>query len=588
VIENTRKGSLRIASRGVVLALLAGASLAIYAQVRAFGFVFDDEEVVLGLARAHPRLSPGAVRWALGSFHAGNWIPLTLISHLADISLFGLHPAGHHLENVMWHILCAAAAFLVLHRATASLWPSAFVAAVFAVHPLNVESVAWVAERKNLLSTLLFWLTLAAYLAYVRRPGAGRYLMVTACYFLGLMAKPMIVTVPFLLLLLDFWPLGRLQPVSSPPRDRLRDRTGRLLLEKIPWFLMAALVSMVTVRAQASYQAVVALEAIPLDARVANALASWLAYLSKAFWPVGLAGYYPLAEQGQARGEALLASLALAALTFLALRRLRTGPYLAVGWFWYLGTLVPVIGLVQVGNQAMADRYAYLPLSGVLIAVVWSCAAVAGRRRGGAIAAGAAAVAIVAGLGIAAHAQAAFWRDDRRLFERALAVTGERNPLVHHWLGQALEREGDSTGAEEHYRVALRQQPHHVAAHNSLGVLLARQGRTEEAVVELRQALRVDPRHAGAHYNLGRVLEARGWHEEAIAEYRAAIGLDPGFAEAHNQLGIALAVGGDLQGAATEFQEALRADPGLESARTNLDRALAELRLSSRSGSESR
>jgi hypothetical protein len=466
-----------------------------YLGVGGYGFVdFDDDLYVYGNAVVRNGLTLDGVKWAFTSFHAGNWHPLTWISHMADVSLFGPWAGGHHGTNVLLHALSSALLFLALRRMTGNAWRSAFAAALFGVHPLHVESVAWVAERKDVLSGLFFSLGLLAYGGYARKGGAWRYVAVAACLTLGLLSKPMLVTFPFLLLLLDYWPLGRVAG-SPPPADGTGTAPvplSRLVVEKAPLFLLAAASCVVTYAAQAGGGMVKPVSFLYPSERIANALVSLAAYLGKAFVPVRLAVLYPFPYDGIPPWKPVAASLLLLAATVLAVRARRTSPWLAVGWFWFVGTLVPVIGLVQVGNQAMADRYTYIPLVGIFLAVAWEgwarlSALLPGAGRG---ASAATAAAVLAACLALSALQARHWRDTVTLFSHAIDATGE-NCLMQNGLGAELYRQKRYAEAEGHFREAIRIRPDHADAHNNLGILLVVTGLQEEGVAHMREAVRI-------------------------------------------------------------------------------------------------
>jgi tetratricopeptide (TPR) repeat protein len=483
---------------------------------------------------------------------------------MLDCELFGLDAGSHHLVSVALHALNAVLLFVVIMRMTRQLGPSLFVAALFALHPMRVESVAWASERKDVLSGLFWMLTLLAWTSYVRRPGIGRYLVVALTFTLGLMAKPMLVTLPFVLLLLDAWPLARVR----------RGQIARVLLEKLPLLLLAGVSSLVTIQAQQG--AVSSMAAVGLEARLANALSAYVAYIQKTIWPRGLAVYYPHdIAQGSASpwGAAAIGSaLVLLAVSALALVRYRRSPYLTVGWLWFLGTLVPVIGIVQVGTQAMADRYTYLPLIGIYLAVAFGAREVLASRPALRTPAIGAALFAILGYAAVCWQQVGLWSSDETLFAHAVSVT-ERNYQGHYSLGNALERKGDVQGAAREYEEALRIYPNYFEARANLGGAWAQLGRLDAAEQELSRALAMDPAHAESHNNLGNVYNQRGQLERAAAEFRAALLVEPDLVEAHNNLGITLASMGKLRQAAASFEHALSLDPSFQVARDNLARA---------------
>ncbi len=516
--------------------LLLLATLAAYRGLGSNGFVFFDDDLFV---TANPHVQKGlqgeSIAWAFTTTHASNWHPLTWLSHMLDVQLFGLDPGKHHRSNLLLHALNALLLLLVLHRLTGALWRSALVAALFALHPLHVESVAWIAERKDLLSTLFWLLTLAAWLAFVRSRRAAPYLLAVLLYALGLMAKPMLVTLPFTLLLLDYWPLGRLPVPLRGQAATLR----RLLLEKAPLFALSAASCVVTFHAQRAGGAVATLEHISLGDRIANAVWAYGAYLAKTLWPADLAVFYPLPPGGHPAGEVALAALLLLGLSAGALRLAGRAPYLLTGWFWTLGTLVPVIGLVQVGSQAMADRYTYVPLIGIFLAAAWALGDLVRSNRGWRLVSAISSAALLVVLAVLTHAQTEVWRDSESLFRHALAVTGPNS-----------------------------------LAHNNLGLVLHEEGRTEEAVVHLREAIRIDPEYPDAHSNYGVALAKLGLWDPAITQYREALRLQPGALSPLVNLGQALLRMGRLSEAAECFHQAMEGDPASLNARLGLGSVL--------------
>jgi tetratricopeptide (TPR) repeat protein len=537
-----------------ILLLLALVAIA-YAPVRQAEFVnYDDYHYVVENAHVSTGTTPANVWWAFTAFAAGNWHPLTWLSHQLDCQFFGLRPAGHHVVNVLLHGLNAAVLLLVLRALTGSLWRSAVVAALFAVHPLNVESVAWVSERKNVLSTLLWLLTMGAYAGYARLPSRRRYAVVASLLALGLMSKPMVVTLPCVLLLLDYWPLGRFRPDAPDARASAL----ALVREKLPLFALAAAGSMLTMAAQRAAGAVTSLDQVPLTWRLGNAVASYAAYLWKAAWPVGLAVFYPHPGSRLPVERLVVAAATLALLSLLVAWAGRPGrkPYLAVGWLWYLGTLVPVIGIVQVGSQAMADRYAYVPLLGVFVALVWGLADLVPAPRVW----GALALAATAALTAATHRQAGLWHDSMALFEHARDVT-RNNYVAYTNLGLAYNKQKRWEEAIRHFDRALKIQPHSAEAYGHRGLALARMGRLDDAIASLEKALEIYPKSEHAHNNLGIAYRKRD-PEKALGHLRQAVALAPEFAEAWINLGAVLLERKQPEDARKAFDTALRLEPG--------------------------
>jgi tetratricopeptide (TPR) repeat protein len=535
---------------------LAVVTLVVYSPVRGYRFVdYDDDEYVFRNPRVQAGLETDSVVWAFTTMEAANWHPLTWLSHMLDCQLFGLDPAGHHLVSVALHAANAALLFLALSSLTGSVWPSAFVAALFALHPLNVESVAWVAERKNVLCAFFWILTLAAYGWYARRPGPARYLAVAALFALALLSKPMAVSLPLVLLLLDFWPLGRMTRASA----------GRLCLEKLPLVAMAALASAVTFQAHLRGGSIVAIEAISPGARVANAIVSYVAYAWKLVWPARLGVFYPHREGSLPMGYVVAATVALVVVTAATLRAARRAPYLAVGWLFYLVTLLPVIGIVQVGAQAMADRYAYIPAIGLFLALAWGAADLARRAPAPRAWAAAAALALAA-LTARTVAQVPVWRDSLTLFAATVAAVPD-SWVGHYNLGNGLSSAGRPAEAETQFRETVRLQPRFARAHNNLGDVLDAQGRHGEAVAAYTEAIRVNPQMAEAHNNLGTALAATGRLAEAVAALEQAVALQPRFAEAYLNLGIVLRRLGRLRESGEALDRAVTLRPELDLAR---------------------
>jgi len=505
---------------------------------------------------------------------------------MLDFEIYGLRAGGYKTTNVLFHLANTLLLLLVLKRMTGKLWRSAFVAALFALHPLHVESVAWVTERKDVLSTLFWMLTMWAYLRYVERPGVIRYLMIILTYTLGLMAKPMLVTLPFVLFLLDYWPLNRFHQVGSDiggePPKRLPARLVQssplavsLVLEKIPFVVLAALSSAVTLIAQHKGGALQTVALLPINVRIANSLVSYVTYISKMIWPKPLAVFYPHPGSSLSMWQASGAGLLLVTISVLVLRSFRRHPYLLVGWLWYLGTLVPVIGLVQAGVQAMADRFTYVPLIGLFVIMAWGLPDLLAGWRHRRIALSLAASAAISAVMIFSWLQVQLWKNGVTLFEHTLSVTAN-NWLIHNNLGLTLIEGGRVEEAVSHYSEALRIKPDYAEAHNNMGVALGEGGRLEEAFYHLSEALRIKPDFAEAHNNLGIALGESGRLKEAVYHLSEALRIKPDFAEAHNNLGLSLKKGGRIEEAVNHFSEAVRFKPDYAEAHNNLGVALGE------------
>ena len=591
---------------------------------------YDDPEYVTENPFVQSGLTMANLEWALSNDYV-NWHPLTWLSHMTDCEIFGLKPWGHHLTNVLLHALNTALLFLVLLRMTGASGRCLLVALLFGLHPLRVESVAWVAERKDVLGGLFFMLTLLAYAQFAHRSKVHEprprlfYGLAMLAFALGLLSKPILVTVPFVLLLLDWWPLKRFSSFNAreagakpPPQDfalreseRVRNVSGprsqvsiscregagytsflatfsRLVCEKLPFFFLAMAVSIVTFKAQQSSGAV--METLTLAARAENALVSYCRYLGKLFWPVDLAAFYPHPHHWPVMIVLACGVFVLAA-SILAVAQMACRPYLTVGWFWYLGMLIPVIGLVQVGSQSMADRYTYLPTIGILIVIVWGIHELAGGKQGWKVAGTAAGAAGVLACAVMTWRQVGYWKDSETLFRHAIAVTknnyvaldslgralGQKGQVdegikycsealslnandsfAHNGLGAMLMLKRDYDGAALHLQEALRINPNDPLAHANLGVLLAKQGHTDEAINHLEEAVKLKPYSAEVQNNLGALLVAKNRLDEGISHYRLAIRLKPDDAKARKNLGVALVKIGRLDEAIEQFREALR------------------------------
>ena len=555
---------------------------AVYSPVLRNDFVnFDDDRYVTGNSHVRGGLSAEGARWAATATLTGNWHPLTWLSHMLDVELFGMNPAGHHATNVLLHAVNAVLLFLVLAGMTGAVGRSAFVAALFAVHPLHVESVAWVAERKDVLSTFFWLLALGAYLRYVRKRSAGAYTAVLLAFVAGLMAKPMVVTLPFVLLLLAYWPLGRFSRGGVQGTDGARDSAARdagrgILLEKVPFLVLAGLSAVATYIAQAQAGTLnLAVQPYPW-LRFTNALAAYIGYIAKMFKPTDLAVFYPLPGQPLPWWQALAAGVLLAGCSIAAIRAARRRAYLAVGWFWYLGTLVPVIGLVQVGGQAMADRYTYIPLIGLFVIVSWGGSDLAGRWHQRRAIPAVAAVLAVAALAVGARTQVGYWRDGVTLFGRALQVTSG-NWMMHVNLGGEMLERGRFGEAVGHFREAARIAPGNATYHYKLGSALAAWGKLAEAARSYREALRLNPDYLEARNNLGSVLFELGREDEALGQFDQALRIDSGSDLAHHNIAEIRRKQGNYALALEHYRAALRINPDLKEARLGMDIALIQL-----------
>ena len=509
----------------VVVVVLVLAGFMAYGQVAGYGFAdLDDDQYVFENPHVRRGITWEGAGWALTTLYAANWHPLTWLSHMLDCELFSLDAGYHHLVSVFLHIANSVLLFLVFRRMTGAVWRSGMVAGLFLLHPLHVESVAWIAERKDVLSTLFFLLTLWAYGGYAARPGLARYGLVAGFLGLGLMAKPMLVTAPFVLLLLDCWPLGRFGKVG----------VLRLVGEKVPLFLMVAASSVVTFVAQHREGATSLTYEVPFGVRVENALVSYVAYLGKTLWPVRLAVFYPYRSE-VATVEWAGALFLLLGISVWLISASRERGYWGVGWLWYLGTLVPVIGLVQVGEQAMADRYTYVPLIGVFVMGVWGLGELVGGRQWVRMGAAGLAGLVLMGCMVCTRSQVGHWENGVRLFKHALEVT-RGSALVHNNLGVALMGRGRIEEAIAHYQEALRLRPGYATAHNNLGLAFLERGRPVEAIAQYRKALVIEPENAALHTNLGDALMAQGEAKEALVHFQEALRIEPNDPRPYNNL----------------------------------------------------
>ena len=494
----------------------------------------DDSGYLLDNPQVRQGFTPSSVIWAFTTFYEANWHPLTWLSHMLDVQLFGMNPHGHHSVNLLFHGAAAIALLLVFNAMTGLPGASFWLASFFAIHPLRVESVAWAAERKDVLSALLWMLTLAAYLWYARKPGGKRYLTTVALFALGLLAKPMLVTLPAVLLLLDYWPLGRVRGTST---------FGRLAIEKLPLLALSGLSALVTIKAQQAAHAVLPMSVVPIVERLASAVVAPIAYVAKTLWPEPLSIYYPRHPGGLGPVILIAAVVLLLLVTAAAVNGARRRPYFISGWCWYLVTLLPVSGLVQVGEQALADRYTYLPSVGLAMALIWTLRDIFPERGRLRIVLAIGGVCLIVVWGTVTSCYLGRWKDGISLFEHALEVTRG------NWM-----------------------------AHLSLGGEYARRGRIEEAIEQFRRGLAIQPNDAAGHYNLGHSYHLLGNTQQAEIQYRWALALRPDLAQAHNNLGVILSARGNLGQALTHFRESLRIRPDLIEARQNLERTLAATR----------
>jgi len=538
-----------------------------YWQIQYFDLIdYDDISYIIKNRHVRSGLSREGFIWAMTDIHTGYWHPLTWLSHMLDYQLFRSNAGGHHWTNLIFHMANAILLYILLKRITGDIWKSAFVAALFAVHPLNVESVAWVAERKNVLSTFFWLMAMWAYAFYVEHPAWYRYVLVLLAFMLGLMAKPMLVTLPFVLLLLDYWPMRRLTSWQD---------INRLVLEKIPLFIMTLIMSVFTFLATRHEGAVISFDVLTPGDRVSHALVSYVKYLGKIFWPANLAVFYPYSREFDLFQIAGAAAILLL-ISFLAILLSRRYPYALVGWLWYLGTLVPVIGFIQAGDQAMADRYMYVPGIGLFIIIAWGVSDIFKKWPKKNVMSILSAGAILSVLIICTIHQAKVWRNSVTLFQHTLKVT-HNNALAHNNLGVALLNQGKSNDAEKHFSMAIQIKRDYPAAHNNMGLALASQGKINEAISYYRSALRIKSNDDKARNNLGTALARMGRYDEAEGQFQEALKINPENADAYNNIGSALARQGKVVESLGYFEKALQLDHEHAMAHNNMGLALANL-----------
>jgi tetratricopeptide (TPR) repeat protein len=562
---------------------LALATIIAYEPVRHNSFVnLDDDSYVTENTNVKEGITRESILWAFTTPHAGNWHPLTWLSHMLDCRLFGLNAQGHHLMSLFLHVANTLFLFFVLKKMTGAIWPSAFVAAVFALHPMHVESVAWVAERKDVLSGFFWMLAMIAYFRYAKQDGIGQYMLVFLFFCLGLMAKPMVVTLPFVLLLLDYWPLGR---AGGDVNRRNHQAAGicfrwpvfyGLVREKVPFFVLSVVSGVITFLVQQSSGAVISMDKLPASSRLANAFISYIRYIGKMFWPRQLAVFYPHPTDKVLVWQAVISVLLLLAVSICVVLLAQKHKYLLVGWLWYLGTLVPVIGLVQVGSQAMADRYTYLPSIGIFIMVGWGAAELLAKWPYRKIVLGITAVVVPVVLLICTRMQVGYWKDNFTLFGHTLEVT-ENNSIMHNNLGGVLFRDkGRLEEAIIHYNEALRINPQYIDALSNKAKVLLAMGKIDEAIAVLNELLGISGRPYKVYNNLGLVYAQKGEVELAIENYNEALRLKPDYVEAINNLGSALKEQGKVDEAIKQWEKVLRLNPDYVEAHYSIGLAMAE------------
>jgi protein O-mannosyl-transferase len=549
-------------------------TLTVYMQAGNHQFVnYDDDVYVSKNQHVASGITGKNIIWAFSSVDASNWHPITWLSHMADAQLYGMNPRGHHLTNVFIHTVSSMFLFLLLLRMTGAMWQSSFVAFLFALHPLHVESVAWVAERKDVLCAFFGFLTLLIYAEYVARRKPTLYFLSLFSFMLGLMSKPMLVTLPVVMLLIDFWPLYRYRYEGQ--EQGLRKPSGRvtaLIIEKVPFFACSLMTGVITIYAQHKGGAMPGINALSFQLRMGNALIAYVKYIVKTLWPHDLAILYPISLSfplWQVIGSLFVLLLISAA----AIRTGRRYPYLAVGWFWFLVTLVPVIGLIQVGTQSMADRYSYIPLIGLFIMAAWGVPELTKNLQHRQAILSLLAGAVIIASAVLTWQQLGYWRGNISLFRHTIKVT-TGNYLIHTNLGAALASKGDLDAAIQEFQEALWINPNYTVAHNNLGVALTSKGDLNAAIREYQEALRINPNYTDAHYNLGVALTSKGDLNAAIREFQEALRINPNYTDAHYNLGVALGRKGVLDAAIREYQEALRISPNNAEAHYNLGVAL--------------
>ena len=577
----------------IISIFLIVVTLAAYWQVFSFDFVdYDDGDYVVNNLYVKTGLNMSNAAWAFTSSAYANWHPLTWLSLMLDYQLFGLNPFGFHLTNLLLHIFNTLLLFLVLSRMTGMAWRSGFVAALFAIHPLHIQSVAWIAERKDVLSTFFLLLTILAYVRYTELPNIRRYMLVLIAFALGLMSKPMLVTLPFMLLLIDYWPLNRYDDQHNKQGIKQIHLFWKLVKEKSPLLLMAAISCVITYCVQ--HGAMSTINSLSPGVRIANAFVAYIAYILMMLWPQGLCVLYPHPFNDIPVWQVLSSSLVFVGITFFVIRSIRKLPYIAIGWLWYVITLIPVIGLVQVGEQALADRYTYIPMIGLFIAIAWSIPDLLDRfpkkTPHRTILLALPALMLIFAFATSTWYQLKPWKNAITLYERALKCTrnnasvskflinkltdkhryddaialltnaikdGYNKAEAHDGIGLVLVRQGKINEAISHYKIAMRLKPRMSEPHNNLGTAYARLKQLDKAIIELRKALRIEPNYEEAHYNLAVVLTEQGKFDEAMSHYKKALKIKP-TAIAYSKLGSLYLRQSDIDSGISNFQKAIR------------------------------
>ncbi|KUG21877.1 hypothetical protein ASZ90_008345 [hydrocarbon metagenome] len=572
-------------NKSIILIILALTilTLVVYWPVQNYEFInYDDEVYVTDNYRIQQGLTLKNITNTFSDFHTSNWHPLTMISHMLDWQLFGFRAGGHHWTNVIIHIFNTILLFLLFNKLTGAVWKSALIAALFAIHPINVQSVAWISERKNVLSTFFWIVTILFYVRYVKQPDWKKYLPIFFCFALGLMAKPMLVTLPFVLLLLDYWPLNRTQ-IKLPNRneDKVKgemfplDKNRKisfLILEKVPLFILSVISVFFTIYGARYVRTITSLEYLPFSLRIPNSINSYVLYIKKLFWPNDLAVFYPISHIPV--WQCLVAALFLLGITFFVCRYFRKHPYLPVGWFWYLGTLVPVIGIVQVGTQAMADRYAYVPFIGLFVIIAWGAENLSFKNNIFKKTIIFMAVFIIIALTITAYNQVKVWRDTVTLFEDTLKKT-KNNYVAYDVLGFDAARKNENERALMNYYMAQKSNPKFYPAYNNAGIVLIKMGRRNEAFKNFEMTLKVNKFSAPAYYNIGLLYLKDNNLDKSMMLFKKAIEIQPDYIEAYNNLGVVYIKKGMIRESISNFQKSLEINPSYREAQHNLQIANA-------------
>lgn len=559
----------------LIAILLVISTLALYWQVSGFDFVGYDDSLYVSLASK--RITWESFVWSFTTLDFANWHPLTWISLILDYNLYGSNAGGYHVTNLIFHTLNTLLLFFLLNRTTGTVYRSAFVAVLFALHPLHVESVAWVSERKDVLSTFLGLWALWAYVSYVHKPKASTYLPVILLFCLSLMAKPMLVTLPFVFLLMDYWPLNRFafQLKTLTNNNKFEPRLYPFLLEKLPFFMLSLASSIITFIAQNNYKAVISLEHASLSHRLLNAFMSYAGYLKKTFWFHDLSIFYPYPASINLL-ETAPSILCITSITIISIALIRKAPYFPVGWFWFLGTLVPVIGIVQVGFQAMSERYTYIPLIGIFIVISWGLRHLLQNIRYGQVLFAFSAFIFIFISSLATYHQIGIWKNNISLFSHVLKFN-PRDHIAHHIIGHTMETKGEYAEALHYYSIVLKLNPVYAPAYINTGNVLVKLNRLDEALHCYDKALQINDRAAEAAYNIGIIMLLKNNPETAINYFDKALKIRPDDADTHNNMGVALMKSGNINKALYFFQKAQRLNPHSQEVKKNIAIAIREM-----------